>query len=556
MGRYAVGIDFGTLSARALVAEVGTGRELASAVMDYPHGVMDVSLPDGTALPTDWALQHPRDYMDAVLKTVPEVLKVAGVSASEVVGVGIDFTACTVLPVDEALYPLCLKPEWAGNPHAYVKLWKHHAAQPQADEINRVAAERGEAFLARYGGKTSSEWMFPKIWQIAREAPEVYAAADSFIEAADWVVWWLTGQVTRSACAAGYKALWHKRGGYPSNDFFRALDSRLDGVLEKLGGPVLPIGARAGFVTAEAARRTGLAEGTAVAVSNVDAHVSLPATGVARPGDMLMILGTSTCHVMVGEEEQCVPGICGVVEDGIIPGLMGYEANQVTGDHFTWYVDNCLPEAYAAEARARGISPHRLLSEKAALLAPGQSGLVALDWWNGNRSVLVDGSLSGLIVGMTLQTRPEEIYRALVEATAFGARTIHEAFEKGGVAIKNLYACGGIAKKDPFFMQLYADVTGREIRVVRSAQAPALGAAMFGAVAAGSEAGGYDSIADAAREMGGLTGDVYRPNAENHAVYDLLFKEYTALHDHFGRGGSLVMKRLKAIRESQRPRQA
>ncbi len=555
MGKYAVGIDFGTLSARALVAEVGTGRELASAQMDYPHQVMDGTLPDGTRLPPDWALQHPQDYVDTLQYVVPEALKKSGVSAADVVGVGIDFTACTVLPVDEACVPLCLKPEWAGSPHAYVKLWKHHAAQREADALNRVARERGEKFLARYGGKTSSEWIFPKIWQILNEAPEVYQAADRFIEAADWIVWLLTGANVRSACAAGYKALWHKRDGYPGSDFFRALDPRLEHVVaEKLRGDVRPIGEKAGFLTKEAAKLIGLPEDIAVAVANIDAHVSLPPAGLTQPGDLLMILGTSTCHVMVGREERMVPGICGVVEDGVIPGLMGYEANQVTGDHFNWFVDNCVPDGYALEAREKGVGLHRLLSEKAARLRTGESGLVALDWWNGNRSVLVDGSLSGLILGLTLTTRPEEIYRALVEATAFGARTIHEAFEDNGIPIKNLYACGGIAKKDPFFMQVYADVTGREIRVARSAQAPALGSAMFGAVAAGRKAGGYDSIEEAAREMGGLTDDVYRPDAQNHAVYDQLYSEYKQLHDWFGRGGNDAMKRMKVIKEAQHSR--
>ena len=553
MGKYALGIDFGTLSARALVAEIGTGRELAAFSMDYPHGVMDEALPDGTRLPPDWALQHPRDYMDALTTTVPEALSRSGVPAEEIAGVGIDFTACTMLPVDASFTPLCFKPEWAKSPHAYVKLWKHHAAQKEADALNRVARERGEAFLARYGGKTSSEWVFPKIWQILNEAPEVYRAADRFLEAADWVVWLLTGEPVRSACAAGYKALWSRREGYPSPDFFRALDPRLENVVaEKLKGEIQPIGARAGAVTKEAAALTGLKEGTPVAVANVDAHVSLPPAGLTEPGDLLMILGTSTCHVMVGREERHVPGISGVVEDGTIPGLMGYEANQVTGDHFNWFVDQCLPERYALEAREKGVSAHQLLSEKAARLKPGESGLIALDWWNGNRSVLVDGSLSGLILGLTLTTRPEEIYRALVEATAFGARTIHEAFEGAGVPVKNLYACGGIARKDPFFMQVYADVTGREIRVARSAQVPALGSAMFGAVAAGRRAGGYDSIVDAAREMGALTDAVYRPDAARHEVYNQLYGEYRQLHDWFGRGGSGAMRRLKAIKEAQR----
>lgn len=554
MKKYAVGVDFGTLSARALVAEIGTGRELATAAMDYPHAVMDTSLPSGRPLPPDWALQHPADYLDCLKSIVPEALRLAGVPAEEVIGVGIDFTACTVLPTLADGTPLCFLPEYQDNPHAYVKLWKHHAAQEEANRLNEIARERGEAFLARYGGKISSEWMIPKIWQTLNEAPEIYDAAACFIEAGDWVIWQLTGQEARSSCLAGYKALWHKREGYPSEDFFAALDERLRHVAdEKLSRSIYPIGAKAGELTQVGAALTGLVPGTAVAVANVDAHVSLPPAGITDAGKLLMIMGTSTCHIMLSEEEHIVPGMCGVVEDGVIPGLMGYEAGQsCVGDHFSWFVDNCVPMSYAREAEARGLDLHRLLTEKAACLKPGESGLLALDWWNGNRSVLVDADLTGLLLGMTLTTRPEEIYRALIEATAYGTRMIVETFEKNGVALKQLYACGGIAQKNPFLMQIYADVLGREIRVARSTQAPALGSAMFGAVVAGSLQGGYDSIVDAAREMGGVLDTVYQPHSGAQAVYEALYAEYRSLHDHFGRSGSDVMKRLKRIRESVR----
>ncbi len=551
MSKYAVGVDFGTLSARALVAEIGTGRELAAAAMDYPHAVMDTSLPNGRPLPPDWALQHPADYLDCLKSIVPEALRLAGIPAEEVIGVGIDFTACTVLPTLADGTPLCFLPEYQDNPHAYVKLWKHHAAQEEANRLNEIARERGEAFLARYGGKISSEWMIPKIWQTLNEAPEIYAAAARFIEAGDWVIWQLTGREARSSCLAGYKALWHKRECYPSEDFFAALDERLRHVAdEKLSRDIYPIGAKAGELTPSAAALTGLTPGTAVAVANVDAHVSLPPAGITDAGKLLMIMGTSTCHIMLSEEEHIVPGMCGVVEDGVIPGLMGYEAGQsCVGDHFGWFVDNCVPMSYAREAKSRGLDLHRLLTEKAACLKPGESGLLALDWWNGNRSVLVDADLTGLILGMTLTTRPEEIYRALIEATAYGTRMIVETFEQNGVALRQLYACGGIAQKNPFLMQIYADVLGREIRVARSTQAPALGSAMFGAVAAGSLKGGYDSIVDAAREMGGVLDTVYRPDSGAQAVYEALYAEYRSLHDYFGRGGSDVMKRLKRIRD-------
>ena len=553
MAKYTIGVDYGTLSSRAVVVEVGTGRELASATMNYAHGVMDEYLPTGEKLKPDWALQHPQDYIDCIAYVIPEALKRAGVDSADVIGVGIDFTANTVIPVDSDGVPLCLKDEWAHEPHAWVKLWKHHGAQAEADRMTGIIEERGERFIARYGNRVSSEWMMPKLWNVLNEAPQVYDAAARFMEAGDWLVFRLTGNVTANACMAGYKWFWSKREGYPSKEFFRALDPRLENVVdEKLSRDIMPIGAKAGEISEAGAALTGLRPGTAVAVATIDAHVSIPAAGVVEPGNMLMIMGTSTCDVMVSDEEHVVPGMCGVVEDGVIPGMLGYEAGQsCVGDHFNWFVDNCVPAAYAEEAKQRGMDLHQLLTEKAAKLRPGESGLIALDWWNGNRSVLVDFNLTGMVMGMTLTTKPEEIYRALIEATAYGARVIMETFDASGVKVKKLLACGGIAKKNPFLMQIYADVLGREIQVVRSTQAPALGASMFGAVAAGSGRGGYDDIRDAAREMGGTDDRKYAPIPERAAVYEELFAEYRQLHDLFGRGGSDVMKRLKAIRERQ-----
>lgn len=549
--KYTLGVDYGTQSGRAVLVEVDTGRELAASVKVYPHGVMDEYLPDGkTRLEPDWALQHPQDYLDVLAETIPAVLKEAEVSAEDVVGLAIDFTACTMLPTDKTGKPLCFYEEYKSNPHAYVKLWKHHAAQDEANQLNKIAEERGEEFLNLYGGKISSEWLIPKIWQILNEAPDIYEKADRFMEAADWVVYQLTGEEKRNSCTAGYKALWHKQKSYPSSDFFKALDPRLENVVdEKLSRDIYPIGAKAGELTEAAARLTGLKAGTAIAVANVDAHVAVPAVGITKPGKMLMIMGTSTCHMLLGDEEKIVPGMCGVVEDGIIPGYLGYEAGQsCVGDHFEWFVKNCVPAEYMKEAEAKGVSIHKVLREKAQKLAVGESGLVALDWWNGNRSVLVDVDLTGLILGCTLLTRPEEIYRALIEATAYGTRMIVETFEENGVPIKELYAAGGIAEKDEFMMQIYSDVTNREIRISASAQTPALGSAMFGAVAAGKERGGYDTIVDAAKVMAKVKDKVYKPIPENVRVYDKLYAEYKALHDYFGRGENNVMKRLKEIR--------
>jgi len=551
LAKYSIGVDFGTLSGRAVLVNVVTGEELASSVLDYAHGVMDEQIPTGRKLPPDWALEHPQDYLDVFAHTIPDILKQTAINPADVIGVGVDFTACTILPVKKDGTPLCFIEEYKDNPHAYVKLWKHHAAQDKANKLNEIAAKRCEKWLARYGGKISSEWVIPKIWQVLDEAPEIYKAADRFIEATDWVVWQLTGVETRNSCTAGYKAMWHKREGYPSNAFFKALDPRLENVVdEKLMRDIKPLGARAGTISVAAARLTGLLPGTAVAVGNVDAHVCMPAVGIDGPGKLLAIMGTSTCHILMSEEEKEVPGMCGVVEDGAMPGYYGYEAGQsCVGDHFAWFVENCLPAIYYEQAKSQGVNIHKFLRQKAEVLKPGESGLVALDWWNGNRSVLVDVDLTGMMLGMTLLTKPEEIYRALIEATAFGTRMIIETFRESGVPVNEYVAAGGIAEKDPMTMQIYADIINMPIRISGSSQGPALGSAIFGAVAAGSAVGGYDSVFEAARILGKLKDTVYTPNSENVKTYDKLFNEYRLLHDYFGRGANDVMKRLKEIKK-------
>jgi L-ribulokinase len=550
--KYAIGIDYGTQSGRAVLVDLADGTEVADHVTPYPHGVIDETLPgSGKRLEPDWALQHPDDYIEVLRRSVPAVLEMSGVDPGDVIGIGIDFTACTMLPVDAQGTPLCLLPEFRGNPHSWVKLWKHHAAQDEANKINRIAEERGEPWLKRYGGKISSEWMIAKVWQILDEAPEIYDAADQFLEATDWVIAQLSGRILRNSCTAGYKAIWHKRDGYPSRDYFKALDPRLENLTEtKLRGEIVPLGTRAGGLTPEMAKITGLREGTAVAVGNVDAHAAVPGVGVTEPGKLVMAMGTSICHMLLGTEEREVEGMCGVVEDGIIPGYFGYEAGQsAVGDIFEWYVTEAVPAYVKEEAEREGVSVHEWLEARAARLKPGESGLIALDWWNGNRSVLVDADLTGVIVGLTLLSKPEEIYRALLEATAFGTRKIVEAFDESGVAVKELYACGGLPQKNRLLMQIYADVTNREIKVAASRQTPAVGAAMFAAVAAGAEAGGYDSIVEAAKKMARVREESFKPIPENAAIYDRLYKEYTALHDYFGRGANDVMKRLKALKE-------
>jgi len=542
---YTLGIDFGTLSGRAVLVDTRNGREVATAVYDYPHAVMDERLPSGKRLAPEWALQHPQDYLNVFFNTIPAVLRESGISPQEVVGIGVDFTASSPMPTTADGTPLCFLPDYQDEPHAYVKLWKHHAAQPQADHINAVARQRGEAWLNRYGGKYSSEWFFSKLLQILVEAPAVYDAIGTFIESADWVIWQLTGELTRNTCTAGYKML-VQDGAYPSEDYFAALHPDFRNVIaHKVAGDFAPLGGRAGSLTPAMAERLGLPAGIAVAVANVDAHVTAPAVKATEAGVMVMIMGTSTCHIMSGESLQEVDGMCGVVNGGIIDGLYGYEAGQSgVGDIFAWFIENAVPPEYRAAAHSAGLNLHEYLEREAAKQRVGEHGLVALDWWNGNRSTLVDTELSGLLIGATLATRAPDIYRALIEATAYGTREIIEAFEARGVTVKELVAAGGLPDKNALLRQIYADVTGRSLKLAGSSQAPALGSAMHAAVAAGV----YPNINAAAQQMGKLKDEVVNPIPENQAVYDELYAEYKALYHYFGRGANDVMKRLKKIR--------
>ena len=551
MTKFAIGLDYGTESGRALVVNVATGQVVGSAVYRYADGVIDEHLP-GTSptLEPNSALQNPNDYIETLKQTVPDALKQGGVRADDVIGIGVDFTACTILPTRADGTPLCFVDQWKNNPHSWVKLWKHHAAQPEANRINDLARERDEPWLPIYGGIISSEWYHSKTLQILNDTPEIFNAADKIVEAGDWIVWQMTGTLKRNACAAGYKGLWQKGLGYPSDDFLRALDPRLARLNEtKLAGEIVAPGMRVGFLTEQAARWMGLRPRIAVAAATIDAQAAVPGAGVTEPGRMVLILGTSTCHMILDQAKHLVPGISGVVEDGILPGLFGYEAGQVgVGDIFEWFVEHELAALYKHRAKERGISSYQLLEGEAAKLKPGQSGLLALDWWNGCRTPLVDANLSGMILGMTLGTRAPEIYRALIEATAFGTAIIVETFEKNGVAVKELVACGGLAERNKLLLQIYADVTGREFVEAGSGHTSALGAAMFGAYAAGKSAGGYDSLNDAAKQMFPAKLVMHKPNTQHHATYQKLFAEYRKLHAYFGRGENDVMKRLREIR--------
>lgn len=535
--RYALGLDFGTESVRTLVVDCGNGEEAAQAVVPYGDGVITRSLPP------DFALQNPDNYIEASVDAIRAVLR--DVPPERIIGIGVDFTACTILPILRDGTPLMRLERFRDNPHAWVKLWKHHAAQPEADLVTEVARSRNEPFMKYYSGLVSSEWMLPKCWEVARHAPEVYAATDIFIDAGDWMVHQITGCMTRNSCAAGYKGLWNAELGFPSRDFLAALDPAIRELDEKWLKNIVPPGARAGVVTKAFADLSGLAEGIPVSAATIDAHSGVAGMGVCREGPVSLIMGTSTCHMVLSKELRIFEGYAGVVRDGIIPGYYGYESGQsAVGDIFGWFVKDFAGTDFED------------ISARAAALKPGASGLVALDWLNGNRSVLMNATLTGMVLGLTLDSRPEEVYRAWVEATAFGTRKIIEAHVSAGIPAAELVVCGGLVK-DPMIMQVYSDVMGLPVKVAASSQAVALGAAIFGFLAA-SDAGDDSqdaaaatgrpaSVEEAIARMTRPPARVYHPAPGSRSVYDRLYAVYCHAHDHFGRERPEIMKSLKEI---------
>jgi L-ribulokinase len=527
-GPYSIGFDFGTESVRVVI--VGPdGRFAAQETSAYAHGVIDTTLPTtGEKLPPDYALQHPQDWLDSAAKACRAAVKAGAIDPEDVIGIGVDFTSCTLLPCDAQGTPLCLADRWAKDPQAWPKLWKHHGAKTQADRINQLAVERNEPWLARYGGAISLEWFFPKVFETLELSPRAYDAACNWIEAGDWFVWQLVSgpfphcnesDIARSTCQAGYKAMWNNKTGFPSPEFFRALHPSLaDVVTKRMSGSLTAPGQRAGRLTARAAQLLGLEENTPVSAAIIDAHAGVPGAGVAGDKTLVMVVGTSACHMLNSKVEHIVPGVAGVVEDGILPGFFGYETGQASvGDAFAW-------------AAANFQLPHDALNRQAAALGPGSGGVLALDWFNGCRTPLMDGRVSGSFVGLTLNTKPAQLYRALMEATAFGLRWIVQLLREAGVPVENFVASGGLPQKSPLLMQIYADVLGEEIRLAESDNAVALGAAILGNLASIK-----DSSTDARTVITAMARQrpepVYRPNPDARAKYDALYALYRAAAD-------------------------
>ncbi len=557
---YSIGLDYGTNSVRTLIVNVANGREVASAVWNFEHGTQGVILSRDPNL----ARQHPADYVTGAEITIKRALALAkrvvrGFAPDQVIGIGVDTTGSTPIPVDRNGRPLAFDRRFAKNPAAMAWLWKDHTGVAEAGEITALARKIRPKYLAKCGGTYSSEWFFSKILHCLRTSPEVFGAAYAWVECADWVPAMLTGtealdQMTLGICAVGHKAMFNDAwGGYPDAKFLSQLDPKLGRLRSRLPSKARAIDQPAGRLTTEWARRTGLPAGLPVAVGTMDAHSGGVGSGIA-PGTMVKIIGTSSCDMLVvplSAKLPDIPGLCGIVPGSILPGYYGLEAGQsAVGDIYNWFVNYIQPLGGKAGS-------HQALSAAAVKLAPGESGLLALDWNNGNRTVLGDQRLTGLLLGQTLYTTPAEIYRALIEATAFGALTIIRRFEEYGVKVKQIVNCGGIAEKNPLVMQIYADVTGRPIKISRSAQTSALGAAIVGAVVAGKSAGGYASYAEAQKAMTGLKPRLFRPYPAAHAVYKELYSLYRKVHDAFGTPsatGSLydVMKQLIEIRNRAR----
>jgi L-ribulokinase len=559
MAKYVIGLDFGTNSVRSLVVNVANGAEAGTAVWNYKHGDQGVILSSDPNL----ARQHPADYVEGAEIAIRRALadaarKIRGFKPADVIGIGVDTTGSTPIPVDRNGNPLAFDKRFSRDPAAMAWLWKDHTGVAEAAEITALASQKRPHYLAKCGGTYSSEWFFSKILHCLRSAPKVFDAAYTWVECADWIPAMLTGttapeNLTVGVCAAGHKAMYNDAwGGYPDAEFLAALDPRLGDLRARLKDKAHTIDKAVGGLTREWAARTRLPEGIPVAVGAFDAHLGAVGSGIA-PGSLVKIIGTSTCDMMVVPEGQPladVPGLCGIVPGSILPGYFGLEAGQsAVGDIFNWFVSYIRPGGRAGT--------HEMLTRQAAKIKPGASGLLALDWNNGNRTILVDQRLTGLLLGQTLYTTPAEIYRALIEATAFGALTIIQRFEEYGVGVQQVINCGGIAEKNPVVMQIYADVLGRPMKVSRSSQTCALGAAIAGAVVAGAKAGGYATVEAAQKAMTGLKKKVFTPNAKAHEVYARLYKLYRQLHDAMGTKdwhGNLynVMKDLLEIRGAAR----
>lgn len=545
MGNYVFGFDFGTLSCRGIAIDLETGQVAASQEEKYPGGVISGTMRHADIpLAKDWNLQDPEDWIYCISSISRKMLAEGKIKPEEVKSIGTDFTSCTLLPILADGTPLCRLEKFRNEPNAWPKLWKHHGAQKYAEEIEKYAKKNTTWLKEYFGNAVSSEWVFPKMLQVLRENPEIYQAADYFIEAVDYIVMALTGKLTRCSATLGVNSFWIKGKGYPEKQFLKAIDTDLENAVEsKLSGKIVTVGEAVGYLLPDMAEKMGLTAGTVVSAGHSDGAVAGCGAGVTESGSMILVMGTSTCHQMMYKEYQAFPGLCSIAADGMVPGLYGYESGQpATGDIFQWFADNCVPEKYYREAEKTGKSILEYLGELAERIEPGSTGLIALDWFNGNRSILSNYNLSGLIVGLTLATKTEEIYRALVEANIFGSKRILDNYKEGQVKISKIYAVGGIAKKSPWIMQMSADVFGQEIIVPQIENVPARGAAVCAAVALGEKNRqlGFATFGEAVKKLIPQDKIIYTPKRDKTKAYFNLYQNYKKLYDLFGLDDSFM----------------
>lgn len=549
--KYVLGFDYGTLSCRIIAADLSSGNVIYTKSCDYPSGVISGELPCGQKLMSDnWFLQDASDYLFVCRKLIEDMFSLTDITSNDILALGIDFTNCTVVAVDKSGKPMSENEEYRSNPHSWVKLWKHHAAQKYASLIEEYMLRENVEWFSEYGRNVSSEWFFPKLMQVYCEDEEMFSSTDVYMDATDYMVYALTGNIVRSSAILGVNAFYSEERGFPSEEFFNKLCPGFGTALRgKLRGEIKPVGTSAGYLTQDMAKYLGLSSDTVVSVGHGDSEVASCGLGVHKSGSMIMAMGTSTCYQMLYHEKKVFDGLCAVVKDGMIPGFYAYETGQpAVGDVFAWFAENLASYEYKKEAEEKNISLLGLLNDKAQKLKAGQSGLVALDWLNGNRSVLMDYDLSGMVVGMNLQTKCEEVYRAFVEATAFNARRIFDSHEKAGVHISEVYGAGGLPLKSSFIMQVYADILNKEIIVPQIENSASLGACVCAAVALGSENGGFDSFEDAQKAL--VKGKIvkYKPIEENVVLYDKLYEIYCKVHDYFGKQ-SEIMHELNRIQQ-------
>jgi L-ribulokinase len=552
MSDYVLGFDYGTNSCRMVCVDSADGTILFQCVKEYPSGVIEGVFPiTGKALPNTWALQDPDDYLTVQRDLVRSLLDETGVAPGQIRAIGLDFTNCTMMPVNKNGDVLCQDPRFRGDPHSWVKLWKHHAAEKYARKIYQLARDRKEPWLKRYGNMVSAEWLFPKILQIFYEDRSIYDAADTFIEAVDWVVNRMTKGFSRSSATLGVNAFWSPDDGFPDNAFFSALDSELGATIgAKLGGAVLPVGSPAGHLSREFAAYIGLEENTVVSIGHGDSEVTACGLGITEPYKMIMVMGTSLCYQYMNPKFEPFPGLSAVVRDGMIPGYYAYEAGQsAVGDIYDWFIQTCMPDKYFEEAKEKNISIYQLMNEKAADIPAGETGLLALDWFNGSRSLLMNYDLTGMILGLTIRTKPEEIYKALMESTAFGARRIIEAFTDNGLKIDEMIATGGLALKAPYVVQTFADIIGKSICVPSSSDAGALGSAVCAAVALDSVERGVMDFAETAKRLVKQKINIYRPAVSSRGIYDNLYSIYKTLYSSMGEVSDSAMQRLRETQQ-------